>query len=299
MSTSSEARTAVDSCTLCGSTDARQRFREEPFAVLDCQSCGLTFVSPCLDPESLVSEVYDADYWHSSRPRERGYGDYRRDRDLYLRTFKRRWNVIRKHFSSPGRVLDVGCASGDFLHVLEAEGWEVLGLEPSSPIAETARARIGADRVIESSLTDVQLDPESLDLITLWDVLEHLPDPVESLRKAHGLLAPGGKLVLETQDVRSLLARLMGRRWHHFKHQEHLVHFHPGTLRRALEEAGFDLIELRRRGAGKYVRGDFVVERSARLHPRLPGLLRPFLGGQWSTYVNLGDELIAIAAVKP
>jgi len=286
-------------CLLCGSAERRLRFRQGPHSVLDCSTCGLTYVSPRRESAALLREVYDAQYWRSPRPRERGYGDYRGDRELYARTFERRWAAVRRHLAGPGRALDVGCAAGEFLAVLASEGWEVLGLEPSESMAETAAERLGPGRVRAVTLEEAELEAGSFDLVALWDVLEHLPAPLAALRRVRELLAPGGKLVLETQDIRSPVARLCGRRWHHFKHDEHLAHFHPGTLRRALEEAGLCLVELGRRHAGKYVRGDFVVERSARLHPRLPGLLRPWLGGAWSAYVNLGDEMIAVAEVAP
>lgn len=282
-------------CVLCGSFDAKLRFREEPFRVLDCRTCGLTYVTPRHAPDDLVERVYGPDYWLSTKPREHGYSDYRGDRALYKRTFERRWETIRELFEQPGRALDVGCAAGYFLEVLLENGWDALGVEPSPAIAESARMRLGDEHVLATSLEHVQLPAASFDLITLWDVLEHLPDPVGGLSCALRLLKPDGKLVLETQNIHSVLARVLGRRWHHFKHREHLAHFHPGTLKCALELAGLQLVDLGTKNAGKYVRGDFVVERSARIHAGLPALLRPLLGGSWTTYINLGDEMIAIA----
>jgi 2-polyprenyl-3-methyl-5-hydroxy-6-metoxy-1,4-benzoquinol methylase len=284
-------------CCLCGCDESRERFREGPFRVVDCASCGLTYVTPRLAGD-LVERVYGEDYWRSREPRSHGYADYLGDAALYRRTFGRRWRSLRAHLPRPGRALDVGCAGGFFLDVLLQEGWDALGLEPSAEMARRVAARLGPARVLRATLEEAELAPGTFDLVTLWDVLEHLRDPVAALVRVRELLRPGGRVVLETQDVRALFARLLGRRWQHYKHREHLVHFHRGTLARALEAADLRLLSLRRRAAGKYVRGEFLVERSARLHARLPALLGPLLGGPWALYLNLGDELIAVAEAR-
>lgn len=281
-------------CPLCDASASALRFREGEHAVQDCAACGVTYVSPRPSAERLIADVYDESYWTSSAPRVRGYADYRGDAELYRRTFRRRLRALRPLLPETGRALDVGCASGHWVEVLREAGWDARGLEPSPAIARSARAALG-DALVEGTLESAALENGSFDLITLWDVLEHLPAPLASLRRVRELLAPGGRVVIETQDVASPVARLAGRRWHHYKHLEHLVHFTPRTLTSTLERAGLRLVRLQRRGAGKYVRGEFLVERSARLHRRAPGLLRPLLGGQWSVYVNPHDEMIAVA----
>lgn len=282
-------------CALCGSSDSRVRFREEPWAVRVCAACGLTYVTPRLADAERLSQVYGADYWRSPAARVRGYADYRGDAQLYRRTFRRRWRRLAPYLPATGRALDVGCAAGYFLDVLREAGWEAVGVEPSTPIAATARERHGADAVLGAPFESADLPPASFDLVTFWDVLEHLGDPVAALRRARALLRPGGTVALETQNVASRFARLAGRRWHHFKHAEHLVHFEPSTLRAALARAWLEVTLMTARDAGKFVRGDFLVERSARLSRLLPRVLAPLLGGAWSLYVNLGDELIVLA----
>jgi SAM-dependent methyltransferase len=298
MTSAIAASAARPDCPLCGALEARPRFREGAHLVADCGGCGVTFVHPRRAPAALLREVYDDGYWRSPRPRERGYADYAADGALHRRTFARRLGALAPHLPAPGRALDVGCAGGHWVEALLEAGWDAEGLEPSAPIAARARERLGA-RLIEGTLEADALDGRRYELISMWDVIEHLPAPLAALERVRELLAPGGRLVLETQDLGAPLARLLGRRWHHFKHEEHLVHFDARTLRGTLERAGLRVLRLQRRGAGKYVRGDFLVERSARLHPALPGLLRPWLGGDWSVYVNPHDEWIAVAEVRP
>ena len=134
-------------CPLCGGTQRRSRFQEPPFGVWLCSGCDLTYVSPRIADEALLPEVYDATYWASPTPRLRGYRDYLGDTDLIAETFRRRLRGLSYHLPEPGSVLDVGCAAGGFLQVMEESGWCTLGLEPSPTMCEVARERLGPERV--------------------------------------------------------------------------------------------------------------------------------------------------------
>ena len=286
-------------CALCGSLERDERFRDGPYTVMSCGSCQLVYVTPRIDDDELVARVYGPDYWRSPAARVRGYTDYVADHALYRRTFARRLRVLGRELPRVGRALDVGCATGAFLELLCERGYEVRGVEPSPQVGREAAARLGNERVFVGTLEEAGLEEASFDLITLWDVLEHLPRPLRTLKLARRLLAPGGRLVVETQDVASLAARLFGRRWQHYKHAEHLYHFDADTLGLALDEAGFELVRLTRRGAGKYVRPGFVAERARRLAPWLAPALAPLAAVGGALYVNPLDEWIAVARSAP
>jgi SAM-dependent methyltransferase len=172
----------------------------------------------------------------------------------------------------------------------------VWGLEVSAPIAAEARRRLGDDRIHVGTLEDAPYAAGQFDLVTFWDVVEHLPDPVDALRRARRLLKPGGLLLIETQNVESRFARLMGRRWQHFKQAEHLWHFSPTTATRLLEAGGFRVEDMTARRAGKYVGLDFIVERAGKVHPTLSRILSPLSRfGAVAPYVNLFDEIVVLA----
>lgn len=292
---SAPGRIAVSRCLLCGSERADALFVEPPHTVVRCVSCGLVWVTPRFTERSLGA-VYDEGYWRSAAPRARGYADYRRDQPLYLKTFRRRLAVVRRHVARPGTLLDVGCAAGFFMQVMREEGWTVYGVEPSAGIVAHAREQLGLDTIHVGTLHDAPYAAGTFDLVTLWDVVEHVPDPIALLRRARELLAPEGVLILETQDVDSPVARLLGRRWHHFKHDEHLYHFGRSTVRALLARAGLRVVETTHGSAGKYVSLGFVAERAARVHRVLSRLLQPLARAeQANLYVNLGDELIVVA----
>ena len=282
-------------CILCGTDEYVTLFAEPPFRIVRCTECGLVYTLPRL-PSARILEMYQVGYWRSAEASNFGYTDYLRDRNRYLRTFRLRSKVIDRYKPSAGRVLDIGCAAGFFLKVMKEKGWETTGVEISASMADFARTELELNNVLTGTLEKQQFEAESFDVITLWDVIEHLEDPRAVLATAKRLLKKDGVLVLETQNVESVFARLMGRRWHHYKFEEHLWHFSPKTLTALLGLESFSVAEVSSRWAGKFVTLNFALERSARIHSALPQLLRPLrcVGGM-SLYVNPMDEMIAVA----
>jgi SAM-dependent methyltransferase len=290
---------AVDHCQLCGSRERALRFQDGPFQVVQCSGCGLVYVTPRLQGQALL-DVYDEGYWKSKNPKQRGYADYARESALYLKTFRKRLALVSRWLPERARILDVGCAAGYFLRVMQQAGHDVHGVELSQAIAVEAVKALGADRVhiglLDDAVVAMDYQPRSFDLVTMWDVVEHVPEPQPVLRKLRELVKPGGRLLLETQNVASRWARLLGSRWHHYKHDEHLYHFTPDTIRRLLGDCGFRVLEIGSAYAGKYVSFGFLAERAARLG-WFAGLLAKPLGllRGANLYVNPHDEIIVIA----
>lgn len=298
----SEALIEVESCQVCGGTQAREMFRDPPYRVLRCQDCSLVYVSP-RHADDALHKIYGEDYWNSDSPKTRGYASYAEEAHLYLKTFRKRSRFVKRFV--PGqqlRVLDIGCAAGFFLQVMQEQGHEVRGIELSSDIAEHAVEALGADRVHVGTLETLLENPKtgferhSFDLITLWDVVEHVPDPQSFLRQARELLRPDGVLILETQNVDSRFARALGSRWQHFKHEEHLYHFNPSTIRTLLDQTAFELCHNTPAYGGKYVSFGFIAERASRIHKLFGLLCRPLnLLKRVSIYLNLKDEMVVVA----
>jgi SAM-dependent methyltransferase len=180
-------------------------------------------------------------------------------------------------------------------------GHEVRGVEVSEPIAQEAREHLGAERVFVGTLDSVPEDLAgfargSFDLVTMWDVVEHVPDPQQLLREARAMIRPGGHLLLETQNVDSRFANLLGQRWHHYKHQEHIYHFNPSTVRRLLDQAGFEVVKLTSAFGGKYVSFDFIAERAGRLNRLASLAVRPLTAFRGANvYLNFHDEMVVVA----
>ncbi len=138
-----------------------------------------------------------------------------------------------------GRVLDVGCGNGDFLLSLKRRGWKVHGVEFSAEAAELARSR-GID-VVHGELKSAAFPDGFFDVVTLWHVAEHLPDPLAEFAEVRRILRDDGLFVLEVPNSDCLTLRLCGTRWRPLDVPRHLQHFTPATLERALTKVGFAL----------------------------------------------------------
>lgn len=293
----SPAQLEEAACILCGPAPARTRIDAHPFRVVECEGCTLVYLSPRLAPDSREA-IYTGDYFKSPIARERGYTDYVADRDCYLETFRRRARPLLE-WRPRGTVFEAGFAAGFFLRVMRDAGWRTFGVELNPDMVAHARNELALDDVTHGRIEDWDGREAPYDLITLWDVLEHVGDPGALLARLREWLAPDGRLVIETQDVSSPTARLLGKRWHHYKHGEHLFHFSPRTLRTLLERAGFEVIDFTRRGAGKVIPYRFLVERSERLFPPLTPVLARLPGLDSKTfYVNPHDEMIVTARLR-
>ena len=135
-----------------------------------------------------------------------------------------------------GRLLDVGSGRGRFLGAAKAVGWAVVGIELEPGMAEATSRRFGVEVVVGDAISPSVRG--SFDVITMWHVLEHLPDPRAALDRAAGLLRPGGTLIVSVPNNDSLQARLGGDAWLHLDIPRHIYHFNPGSLSRLVEHAG-------------------------------------------------------------
>src|SRR5437867_11790375 len=222
----------TNSCALCSNGRTRTMFEVDGSVIVKCDDCGL--VRQATRP-SATAALDDSDYYATENPKG-GYANYFLDSDVNRRTFRDRIRAIESRYGRKGRLLDVGCALGDFLLEAKASGWDVEGVEISAFAAEQARAR--GLRVTTGRLEELALPAASFDVITLYDSVEHLADPVATLAAVRRLLVPGGIVHLVTPNVGGLQARLLGRLWYHYKPGEHLFYFSHRTLRAVCEAAG-------------------------------------------------------------
>lgn len=287
-------------CNLCGS-EARSPFcPENGLGLVQCDTCGLVYVSPRPAADELYA-LYGETYFHNDDSGVVGYTDYIRDEPNIRKTFAGRLTRIERFLKGAvrGRALDVGCAAGFFLDVARQRGWTVEGLDVSGFAVHYVQERFGYPAQ-NGSLTALDYAHESFDLITMWDVIEHVPDPKAYIARAAQLLKPGGLIALATPNVDSLPAKLAGRRWVGYKlSEEHVYYFSVKTLRRMLDEAGFEVLEVRH--VGKYVTLRLFLDRLGMYFPWLAKPLalveRTFNLSEKSLYVNPFD-IVSVTARK-
>jgi SAM-dependent methyltransferase len=156
---------------------------------------------------------------------------------------RRRRNAILK-WKHSGKLLDVGSATGVFLASMNRPGWDVSGIELNAEAAAYAARRLGI-RTVAADILSADLLPRTYDVITLWDVLEHLAQPERVIAKLAGLCKPGALLVVQVPRLGSWQQRLFGPSWIGWDVPRHLVLFTQRQLRDLLERAGFEFLEAR------------------------------------------------------
>lgn len=208
------------------------------FSVVRCASCGLMRTNPRPTPES-IGLYYPDDYGPYLGSRVEATGPARRSLFARLLGPLVRFNTEELPALPPGRMLEVGCASGAFLHRMAQRGWQVQGIEYSDRAAQAARA-LGYP-VHTGSLETAPAPDAPVDLLVGWMVLEHLHDPVAGLRKLRACARPGAWLVLSVPNAGSFEFRLFRRNWYALQLPTHLQHFTPRTLERMLRAGGWQM----------------------------------------------------------
>ena len=256
---------APQPCPVCGGMDQVKVVEQNRLQVVRCRRCGQGFVSPT-PSETVLAAIYDRSYYEGGHGAV-GFSDYAALVPARRRMFTSHLDRLAR-LHRPGLLLDVGCATGDFLLAARERGWDPVGVDPSPAREQAAAAGL---RIAGRTIDDADLPAHSIDVITFWDVLEHLPDPVAALRRAAELLADGGIVAATVPNAGSAVARLTGRRWFGYKTAgEHLQFFSPATLNRCFAAAGFGVAV--RRPVAWYCTAGFVLDRAA-LYLGPPGRL--------------------------
>jgi len=265
-----------EACVFCGSRAAETvlqatvegRRAPRDFSLLRCSKCGLVMTSPRL-ARSELEEYYRPEYW----------GRVNADDLDWVRRDQASRTAFLERFRQSGRILDVGCGLGLFLLALDPTRWDRYGIEVMLPAYREAQRRLGADRIVTEDLSAAVLPDAQFDVITFWDVLEHLPDPVDALRQSFRMLRPGGLLLVRAPNSASYLARRFGADWYELSLPYHLFHFTPATLARMVEASGFRVRAFgNSTGTGSYhAFKHTVLNRLTRLHGPRGGRLRYYL----------------------
>lgn len=215
-------------CSCACTNDGHGKYHQ----VVRCKNCGLYYCSPRPDSQLL----------------EQGYGEvedelYHDEEEGRRRTF--RGNLGRlTYYKKKGKLLDVGCALGIFIDEASKLGWDAEGIEPSKWCVEKGKEFFNL-KIRQGSYKNLSEFDYKFDVITMWDVLEHVDEPSIALRNCRDILEDDGILVFSTVNIGSLYARMLGRKWPWFM-EMHLYYFDLDTIRKYLEKAGFMVLDIKK-----------------------------------------------------
>lgn len=224
-------------CNLCGHSETKQCYQVQDynyglpgvFTIVQCRNCGLVYLNP-RPTQGEISSFYPESRYHPFKAIHGAGttvpGSTHWQRALWL---SRRTEV--------GSVLDVGCGSGQFLLAMDALGWNCVGVEPNETAAQHARDAAGLEVLAGDIFAINQV--AIYDVITLWDVLEHVHSPYDVLVHCNRLLNLDGVIALHVPNWASIERRLFGERWTALDTPRHLYHFSPETIKHLLKRSGF------------------------------------------------------------
>lgn len=228
-------------CNLCGFARCVPLFVKDGYRLVRCADCDLAYIANPPGAEAIKA-IYSADASYHDQLLDSGSDEYQ----LQRKRAHQHMQMLRRFRPDPAGelLLDIGCSSGIFLGEARAEGMVCMGSELSADTAAFARRHFRLP-VHQGDWRDAGLADESFDIVTLFDVIEHLPDPMGELMALRRLLRPGGLLLLATPDIDGLFPRASYRLadrldyWPHPEPPHHLFQFSQKTLSAMVEKAGY------------------------------------------------------------
>ena len=231
-------------CNICQRDDAKlflsafdQKTRDPThrLRLVKCRHCGLVYLSP------RPSEDIALAYFNEVYTGERNYAYYH-DQEQIGKKARRRLEWLGDTVATDGKLLDVGAGKGGFVSAARKRGWDATGVELDADAVEKASQEFGV-QLHHGRLDENTFAQQTFDVVAMWDVIEHVEDPVRLMRTAHRILRSGGHIILRTANIESRDFARTKRSWS-MLFSGHLYYFSVDTIRRALAEVGFTQIAI-------------------------------------------------------
>lgn len=237
-------------CNICGAEERAVLFPAglaQAARIVKCPHCGLMYSSPRarnVDHELLEQWESDGVLDGVTTDRAHPYRWRYEKESGQVRDFAATRRTLRRLHPRGGRMVELGSGLGYLLRSFKDEGWDVLGIDPWRAAPMHTR-KVHGFETVPATLEQARLPDASADVVVMLHVIEHVPDPVATLREIHRVLRPGGHLVMETPRYDTLMFRLLGHRERSLRCDGHVYFFTFDTLRRSYEKAGFREVETR------------------------------------------------------
>ena len=231
-------------CPWCGSEKAQinlwlkdEFLSKEDFHICECLNCGLSYTMPRPNKEK-IGEYYKSEEYYSHQENKKGFIP-RLYESVKKVNLKHKYNLATQGLNV-GKMLDIGCGVGDFLHTAEAHGWKCTGVEPSEDAKAIAKTKTKAN-IINSE--DMEKIPDAtFDLITMWHVLEHVDDLKWQIEQLHRLTKTKGRIVIAVPNYKSYDAQYYKELWAAYDVPRHLSHFNKNVLTKIFKSKNLELV---------------------------------------------------------
>jgi len=216
-------------CPVCNSSSNTSILHKSASTYFRCNECSMVYLNPILNPQATV------EYYTNLNT---GQGDtVSADTGFYTDIYTLGLDSIALH-KKGGRILDIGCSTGFFLDIAKEKNWETIGIELG--LDEAAKAEEKGHKIFKNTI-DVLGSDEKFDAITMWDVLEHIPDGIDQLNKIKTHLNANGILFFQIPNSDALAAKIMRGACRMFDGLEHTNLYNPKTVAMIAEKCGFEI----------------------------------------------------------
>lgn len=275
-------------CVICNSDNSSSIYSRESINIVKCTKCGLMYQNPRVSQNLVNEETNRKDYYKI-------YEKIAQDQEKF---FRNRFETVLKGIPT-GKVLDVGCGTGGFLKVAKDLGWDVYGVEVSSLAAHASIDKLGIG-ITEGTVEEANYPNEYFDLVNMSHVLEHMPNPLKTLKEIKRITKPPGYLLIEVPNeknfkIRNFLLNLFlhsGTGEKFAPRNYHLYLFTKDTLASLIDKSGFKLLLIEEEGFGVKGREDWILKS---LNPFIRTLAFFVKRLQLDVHIRLGHYLIALA----
>ena len=241
-------------CPLCKKDESKLLLKKQGFKIRNCIHCGFVYVNPRLVNEQL-NAIYQHNYFQN---KDYGYVDYEQEKRLRVKNFER-WLKCAERFMPSGKpiiALDVGCAAGYCLDVMQNKGWQAEGLELDQ---EMCSSLVGTGHIVSHTELENFEGIHKYSIITLFDVIEHIPDIDAAFKQLNKILEKDGIVIVITPNHNSLQRKIFRKKWFQYKPIEHIQYFTGKTLAAFAERNGLRTHYFAR--SGQYADTQFILNR--------------------------------------
>ena len=271
---------------ICDSKQKKFLFRKYDFDIVKCLNCGLYYTD--FSPNQKFAKNFYTKNYFVRGGKKKSYDDFGKEETSSRITSQKRIKLLK--LGKKGSVMDVGCAYGFFLSEMP-DSWNKFGIEISEFAARIAKKNNPSANIKNSDMAINNFFGHKFDLVTLWDVIEHLDNPKKAVSEVYKVLSKRGKIALTTGDVDSMIAKTQGLGWHLYNPPQHLSYFSGTTIKKLLTFVGFKNVTISHQAA--YYPVSYILHKISNLYGINMPNYKTF--EDWIIPLNLRDIMFVTA----